>query len=123
LRQTAEDGLKIIVDQAISSWQGALRNIKGVYLIADKKTGKFYIGSATGGNGIWQRWVSYALNGHGGNHELIKLLESTTPDYKENFQYSILEIADFHTSDESIVKREIYWKNVLMSREHGYNSN
>ena len=115
--------LKIIIEQNIPSWQGALANIKGVYLIADRKTGKHYVGSATGGDGIWQRWSAYAANGHGGNKELVDLLASMQPDYASNFQYSILEIADFHTSDDTILSRESYWKSILLSREYGYNSN
>lgn len=115
--------LKIIIEQNIPSWQGALASIKGVYLIVDRKTGKQYVGSATGGDGIWQRWSAYAVNGHGDNKELVNLLASMPTDYASNFQYSILEIADFHTSDETIIGRESYWKGVLLSREFGYNSN
>ncbi len=115
--------LRIIIEQNIQSWFGALSNIKGVYLISDTVSGKLYVGSATGDNGIWQRWSSYAINGHGGNKELRKLLAGKQKGYETNFQYSILEIADSHASDEYILERESYWKNVLMSRRFGYNSN
>jgi hypothetical protein len=115
--------LKIIIEQNISSWRGALANIKGIYLIADRKNGKHYVGCATGDAGIWQRWSSYAATGHGGNKELVDLLASLPSDYASNFQYSILEIADFHTSDQTIFHRESYWKNILLSRIYGYNSN
>lgn len=115
--------LKIIIDQNISSWHGALSNIKGVYLLTDTLTGKQYVGSAIGDSGIWQRWSSYVKIGHGGNKELRYLLREKGLDYFQNFQYSILEIADTHASDEYILTRESYWKDVLMSREFGYNSN
>jgi len=115
--------LRIIINQNIPSWRGALANIKGVYLITDNKTGKLYIGSATGYEGIWNRWADYVTNGHGGNRELKILLQSNDADYKNYFQYSILEIADFHTSDDHIMSREKYWKDVLRTREFGYNSN
>jgi hypothetical protein len=59
--------LKIITDQKIASWYGALANIKGIYLITDTTNGKHYVGKASGNNGIWQRWCSYAKDGHGGN--------------------------------------------------------
>jgi hypothetical protein len=115
--------LKIIIEQQIQSWYGALSNIKGVYLIADTKAGKVYVGSATGDSGIWQRWSSYVAVGHGGNKELRNLLKDKSRDYWSNFQYSILEIADSHASDGYILKRESYWKDALMSRTFGYNTN
>lgn len=115
--------LQLIINQQIQSWKGALANIKGVYLITDTKTGKHYVGSAYGDQGIWQRWSEYALNGHGGNKDLRILLKDKGDNYKENFQCSILEIADSHATDEFILARESYWKDVLKSREFGYNSN
>lgn len=115
--------LKIIIDQRVSSWHGALSNIKGVYLITDCHAGLQYVGSAIGDSGIWQRWGSYVKTGHGGNKELRQLLREKGLDYVKHFQYSILEIADTHASDESILARESYWKDALLSREFGYNSN
>ena len=54
-------------------WIGALENQKAVYLIADLKLGKFYVGSATSNSGmLLQRWSNYVTNGHGGNKELIE---------------------------------------------------
>lgn len=116
--------LKIVVEQQVQSWVGALANIKGIYLIADKLEGKRYVGSAIGVGGIWQRWAAYSQNGHGENKELKELLKRKGSDYCYNFQYSILEIADSHTSDEQILGREAYWKEVLMTRvPFGYNGN
>lgn len=115
--------LKIIVEQNETSWKTALSNVKGVYLIADSSTGKLYVGSATGEGGIWQRWQSYVETGHGENSELKDLIKSKGCEYTENFQYSILEIADSHATQEYIIGREIYWKNAVLSREFGYNSN
>jgi predicted GIY-YIG superfamily endonuclease len=115
--------LELIIDQSIESWKGALSNVSGVYLITDKKTGKLYVGSATGENGIWSRWSEYSKNGHGGNKNLIKILKDEGDKYSDNFQYSVLEIADTHSSDEDVLKRESYWKNVLCSRDYGYNAN
>lgn len=115
--------LRIIINQNIQSWRGALAKIKGVYLITDTATGKLYVGSATGNDGIWNRWSNYLFNGHGGNKELKVLLHANGTDYKNYFQFSILEIADFHVSDDYIVQRENYWKDVLQTRKFGYNSN
>lgn len=92
-------------------------------LITDTHTGKLYVGSATGEEGIWARWSSYVATGHGGNKDLRKLLKAEGSDYVRHFQYAILEIADNHTSVEDVLHREDHWKRVLMSREHGYNAN
>jgi hypothetical protein len=115
--------LEIVISQCIESWKGALSNVSGVYLITDTHTGKQYVGSATGDNGIWQRWSEYAENGHGGNKELVAILKEKGSKYSDNFQYMILEIADTHASANDVLSRETYWKDVLCSRKHGYNAN
>lgn len=102
------------------SWKTALKNQKGVYLISDTKTGKFYIGSAYGKEMLLNRWNSYLKTGHGGNAEL----KSLNFDYvKENFHYSILEIYKSTVDNETVIKRESWWKQILLSREFGYNKN
>jgi hypothetical protein len=113
--------LKIITSQKIASWHGALANIKGVYLITDTTTGRHYVGKASGQSGIWQRWCAYADNGHGGNKELRALLKQMSDAHMAHFQYSILEIADSHASDEDILARESYWMKALRTRQHGLN--
>jgi hypothetical protein len=42
---------------------------------------------------------------------------------RANLQYSVLEIADTHTSEKEILARESHWKEVLLTRIHGLNSN
>ena len=113
--------LKIITSQKIASWHGALANIKGVYLITDTTTGRHYVGKASGQSGIWQRWCAYAENGHGGTKELRALLKQMGDAHMAHFQYSILEIADSHASDEDILARESYWMKALRTRQHGLN--
>ena len=115
--------LKIVMTQQEPSWKSALSNIKGIYLISDKFSGKLYVGSATGEDGLWQRWESYAKTGHGGNAELKSLIYDNGIDYADNFQYTVLEIADFHSTDEFIIERERHWKDILLSRQFGHNSN
>jgi hypothetical protein len=115
--------LKTIVEQEVASWKAALSNVKGIYLITDMLNGKQYVGKADGESGLWQRWCTYVLTGHGGNKELRELLGANPPEYLSNFQFSILEIADSRASDEQIGLRESHWKRVLKSREHGYNAN
>lgn len=113
--------LRIITRQKIASWYAALANIKGIYLITDTSTGQHYVGKASGDTGIWQRWCAYAKTGHGGNKQLKKLLRMNGEEHMNHFQYSILEIADTHASDNDILARESYWMNALGSREFGLN--
>lgn len=102
------------------TWKTALENQKGVYLITDIFNGKKYVGSAYGENMILGRWKAYIKNGNGGNVGLKKL----TFDYiKQNFRYSILDIYKSSTNDQIIIDRESWWKEVLQSRQHGYNEN
>ncbi|MBY8029910.1 GIY-YIG nuclease family protein [Vibrio fluvialis] len=115
--------LDIIVKQETNDWKTALSGVSGIYLITDLSTGKHYVGSATGSGGIWQRWSDYSYSGHGGNLMLRNLISEYGFEYVNNFQYSILEIADTHTTKEDILQREGYWKTVLATRQFGLNNN
>ena len=115
--------LRHIIENNISTWKSALSNVKGIYLIADTLTGKQYVGSAYGEDCIWQRWSEYVKNGHGGNIELKKVLQNNGIDYRYNFKYSILEVCNMNLGNDYIIGRETYWKEVLMTRKFGMNSN
>ncbi len=115
--------LRNIVREGTPSWKSALSNVSGIYIITDMKTGKIYIGSAYGGEGVWQRWLIYAKNGHGGNKDLKDLLKLKKSSYTQNFQFSILEVTDLNANKDYIISRESHWKKVLMSRKFGYNRN
>jgi hypothetical protein len=109
-------------------WVTALMHCQGVYLITDINTGLRYIGSAYGEEGIWSRWGNYfRTGGHGNNKSLKKLLagESNGVDYaRKNFQISLLEQASSRDSEQYVIKRESYWKDVLLTRSHfGLNVN
>lgn len=110
--------LQRVVDKA--SWQVALGNQKGIYLISDTNIGKFYVGSAYGESMLLGRWKEYVQTKHGNNQELKKL----NNDYiQNNFHYSILEIFKSTTDDDFIIQRENYWKEILLTRKFGYNLN
>ena len=115
--------LKEIIIENEQSWKSALSNVKGVYLISDQKTGKLYVGSAYGEDAFWTRWKSYVETGHGGNILLKEILGVNSNDYLENFNFSILEIMKMNTDDAQIINREVYWKNILLTRAFGYNKN
>ncbi len=116
--------LEAIMRKDAQAWKNAL-SIKGIYLITDIKTGKKYVGKADGEHGIWQRWGDYISNGHGGDVDLKKLVDSKGFEYvRENYKFSLLEpITGWDEYD--IDDRESYWKRVLMSRmeEVGHNKN
>ena len=115
--------LKTVVRESNPSWHTALVNIAGVYLVTDTTTGKHYVGSAYGGEGIWQRWADYARTGHGGNRELRELFSEKGKSHAEHFQFSLLEVCDLNSSSDYIIARETHWKIVLQSREFGLNQN
>ena len=115
--------LKQIYRTEERSWKIALSVVYGIYLITDNYSGKQYVGKADGDEAIWQRWSSYASNGHGQNSELISIYREKGMSYFENFQYSILEVITKNDNQGYIDAREHYWKTSLRSREFGYNNN
>ena len=106
-------------------WRAALENVKGVYLIIDKSNGKKYVGSAYGDSGIWSRWACYIGTGHGWNDELTKIISKKGLEYaRNNCRFSLLEYRSMKTDDTTIIERESYWKEALLSRgPFGYNKN
>jgi hypothetical protein len=114
--------LCLICKETVQSWEAALKSVAGVYLISDTKTGKLYVGSASGKGGIWQRWQQYATTGHGGNAHLRALANGDLEHFK-HFRFSVLEIAELHEDRDSILQREAHWKTILMSKEYGLNAN
>jgi len=115
--------LKTIIERNDKSWYSALKSVKGIYLITDATNGKHYVGSAYGDDALWQRWSEYIINGHGGNKKLKKIISENGNEYKKNLWFSILEIATKKSDDTEIIRREQYWKNILLTREFGYNDN
>lgn len=123
--------LKQIIDSDV--WRSALSSVYGVYVITDMHTGKLYIGSAYGENGIYGRWKVYLKdgydkdeveNGNYPNKQLCNLVKSNGISYiEDNFQYSILEIFPKTIDTNKVLEREAYWKKVFKSKEYGYNDN
>lgn len=124
VRLTYDQLNRIIVNKK-RDWIAALENQKAVYLITDTNNGKLYVGSATSAYGmLLARWSAYASNGHGGNVELVKLVEKEGFDYvKKYFTYSILENYNAKVDDYVIRARESWWKETLKTRQFGYNDN
>jgi len=117
--------LEVIFKNERTNWKTALENVKGVYVIADKETGKKYVGSAYGNTGIWSRWSSYMDTGHGGNKKLVGLIKGAGLEYaRKNFRITLIEWWLFKTDDRTIKLRENFWKEALLTKgKHGYNVN
>ena len=117
-----------------SSWTNALSDVFGVYVLTDSNTGKLYIGSATGENGLYGRWKTYLEKGYDKseeqdskypNKQLRELVEKKGVEYIKNyFTYTILEIFPKNEIGKNkALQREGYWKEALKTRTHGYNCN
>lgn len=98
------------------TWIAVLKQATGVYLLTCPKTKEQYVGSASGAEGFWQRWMEYVRTGHGGN---IALKSREPSDY----QISILEVAGSASNIDDVSKMESRWKEKLQTREMGLNWN
>ncbi len=117
--------LETIVMGNYPSYKNALENQQAVYVLTDTNTGKLYVGSATSKNKmLLSRWLGYVETYHNGNEGLIELFLKEGPEYfKKHFKYSIIENYNSKVNADFILKREAYWKDVLDTRNHGYNKN
>lgn len=114
----------ILKMEKYEDYRKVLSAVKGVYVLADKKTGKLYIGSAYGEYGLAQRWNCYLDTKTGGNQGLTDLYHQKGESYfLDNFQFALLEFFGSNTDDSKIISRETHWKNVLLSKDFGYNKN
>lgn len=106
-------------------WKAALANVNGIYLITDENTGKRYVGSASGEQGLWGRWKTYIETGHGGNQGLKEATGDNSQEYaRGHFVFTLLEFLAFRTPEEVVRDRETFWKQVLLTRgKYGLNEN
>lgn len=113
-----------IVECQYSDWKQMLSAIKGVYLITDQNTGKLYVGSAYGDDGIWGRWHDYvATNGHGGNKSLKSLIETDAEYASKHFQFSILMLLPKTVTADEAIRKEQLFKRKLGTNSFGLNNN
>ena len=118
--------LKSIIKNQNPTWKTALSHLNAVYLQTDTKTGKLYVGSASGKQKLWGRWTEYVETYHGGNKALKELFEKEGARYfEENFTYTLLEVLPNNHKDigNTVIGRESWWKIALQTREFGYNCN
>lgn len=103
---------RIFKDQ-ISVWKNKLSSSNCIYVISDSKSGSLYVGSTYNREGIWGRWKDYASTGHGGDVELIKLLEADPEYAKKYITWAILQVLPLGIQDEKAIHIETLWKNKL----------
>jgi hypothetical protein len=103
-------------------WHRMLGSVAGIYLIVDTSTGRQYVGSAYGEEGIIGRWKSYTRTGHGGNKQMKALLLER-PDAKNDLQFSVLQTLPRTLTKNEVIAHEVRHKQKLGTRAHGLNSN
>ncbi len=101
-------------------WYNRLSSVAGIYLIVDTTTGRQYVGSASGKDGVWGRWVSYVKTGHGGNKQLRELLESDAGNVG-NWQFTILRTLPISLTKREVINFENLYKEKLGTRNFGLN--
>lgn len=108
----------------LPTYYEALKRISGVYCLTDTNTGKLYIGSATGEEGVLQRWGNYLDSKHGGNKKLIALYKKVGAEYFEKyFTFTLLEYFNLSYDPIKVIEREQYWKKCFDTIRNGYNDN
>ena len=114
----------IFSGKIMPTYYEALKKVTGIYCLTDTKTGKLYIGSATGEGGVAQRWGNYLDSKHGGNKKLVALYHEKGAGYfEEYFTYTLIEYFGLSYDPVKIIEREQYWKRCFDTIQHGYNDN
>lgn len=110
------DELKEIIEneQVYEAWHTALSSVNAIYLIVDRSTGRQYVGSAYGKNGLLGRWMEYVKTRHGDNKRMKDLLNTDSDRYHQ-FQFSILQILQKNITDEEVIRLESLYKRKLQT--------
>lgn len=116
--------MQIYRGKIMPTYYEALKKISGIYCLTDKATGKLYIGSASGQEGVAQRWSNYLETSHGGNKKLIALYKEKGIKYfEDNFTFTLIEYFGLSYDTNKIIEREQYWKHCFDTISNGYNDN
>ena len=112
----------VFAGRILPTYYEALKKVTGVYCLTDTSNGKLYIGSATGTEGVAQRWGNYLSSKHGGNVKLRRLYDEKGDEYFEQyFTYTLLEYFGLSYDPEKVKNREQYWKKCFDTIKNGYN--
>lgn len=113
----------IILEKEYPEWKKMLSAVNCIYIITDRKTGKNYIGSTYGKEGIWGRWKEYARTGGHGNNVTLQKLYTQDNRYPNNFSWSILETLSISISSYEAINIENCYKKKLGTLAFGLNNN
>ena len=113
----------IILEKEYPEWKKMLSAVNCIYIITDRKTGKNYIGSTYGKEGIWGRWKEYAKTGGHGNNVTLQKLYDQDNNYPNNFSWSILETLSITISSYEAINIEKCYKQKLGTLAFGLNNN
>lgn len=120
---TYDELKEIISNQTVyEAWHTALSSVNAIYLIVDRQTGKQYVGSAYGKDGLLGRWSCYVNSLHG-NNKLMKELICDYPEQYHHFQFSILQILPKTATDDEVIQTETLYKKKLLTIPFGLNDN
>ena len=114
--------LKEIIDNGYQDYVITLKAINAIYMIIDKTTGKQYIGSSYGEDGLYGRWRSYIQTGDGGNLMLKELKEKDKEHYV-NYNFMILKTLPIKMNPKEIQNIESDYKEKYLTRKYGLNKN
>jgi len=115
---------KIILNKdSHEEWYNSLTKLQAVYLILDKSSGKQYVGTTYGENGLWQRWSGYVASGGTGNNRQLENLKLEKENFQNDLQFSVLEILTKTAEKKYCIKKESLWKEKLGTRAFGFNHN
>lgn len=105
-----------------AAWHASMSAVSAIYLIANRVTGKLYVGSAQGEGGLLGRWRDYVATFHGGNKKLVAEIQAD-PSSFQSFQFSILQILSRTATPEEVIALENLYKRKMLSVPFGLNAN
>ena len=115
--------LKEIVNNGYLDYKLPLQSISAIYMIIDKSTGKQYIGSAYGKNGLYGRWSSYIYTEDTGNNLMLKELKEKNEKHYLNYSFHILRVLPQSMSVDEIIRLESNYKDMYLTKIYGLNKN
>lgn len=104
-------------------WQRMLSAVSGIYVILHKESGRQYVGSAYGENGVWGRWANYAKSPFTGGNVQLETLLAESPEAYKDFQFALLRVLESGATRDDVLAHEALVKQKLGSRIFGLNRN
>lgn len=104
------------------AWHASVSAVNAIYLIANRLTGKLYVGSAQGEGGLLGRWTDYVNSYHGGNKKLVAGIEADPSTFK-NFEFSVLQVLSRTATPDQVLAVESLCERKLLSVPFGLNAN